>query len=296
MAIVAQLVRALDCGSRCRGFEPRRSPFFILSLHSLAVTTLEAIILGIVQGLTEFLPVSSSGHLELVQTFLGLKNLHLYVLFDLICHLGTLLAIFFVFYPQIKQSLFYDRTKFLQILLGTLPLFPLVLIIHPIKSLFDQPEFLGFAFLFTSLLLYLGTTLKIQDSVTSVTKHKWRDAILIGIFQAVAIIPGVSRSGSTISGALILGWSTKEAATFSFLLAIPAILGGCAIELLEYFLHSSTFAEVTPSQYGWGFICSFVVGYFALRLVMFLAVKQKFHYFAWYCLFLGLATLLYFNI
>lgn len=294
MAVVAQLVRALDCGSRCRGFETRRSPIYSLS-SLLAVSTLEAIILGIIQGLTEFLPVSSSGHLELGEFFLGLKDLHLFVLFDLVCHLGTLLSIFCVLYAQIKSSLMRDRTRFFQVVLGTLPLFPLVLILHPIKSLFNKPEYLGYAFLLTSLLLYLGTNFGNNKTPQRLEKRKWRDALMVGVFQAIAIIPGVSRSGSTISAGLLLGWKPADAATFSFLLAIPAILGGCVVELLDYSLHANTFATISPIQYIAGFFCSFIVGYFALRLVMHLAVKQKLHYFIWYCFFLGLTTLIYFN-
>src|SRR5258705_3070450 len=109
----------------------------------LAMSTFEAIILGIIQGLTEFLPVSSSGHLELGQYVLGLTHLDRYVLFNLVCHLGTLCAVFAVFLPQIKDTLVSDRKKLIQVIIGTLPLFPLVLLMKPIKSLFDQPQYLG---------------------------------------------------------------------------------------------------------------------------------------------------------
>lgn len=258
------------------------------------VTIFEAIILGIVQGLTEFLPISSSGHLELGQVLLGMQNLHLYVFFDLVCHLGTLLAIFLVFREQILEIIKTNHKKLLQVILATTPLIPLVFILHPIKSLFNQPQYLGFAFLFTALLLFIGTN---ADRLikTKLIKNKWGESFVVGVFQAIAIIPGISRSGSTISSGLMLGWQAKDAATFSFLLAIPAILGGCVIEILDYTLHPTEIASVSFLQYFIGFLFSFIIGYFSLLLVIKLTVTKRISGFAWYCLILGLSTLFYFN-
>jgi len=261
------------------------------------MTLLEAIFLGIVQGITEFLPISSSGHLELAQLFLGMQNLHHYVIFDLVCHLGTLLAIFFMFWSEITKSFTTDRKRFIQIVLGTLPLFPLVLIMKPIKALFNEPQYLGACFLFTALLLYLGIRLARNVGEQHLEKRKWRDSLTIGLFQAVAILPGVSRSGSTISAARVLGWSSQEAITFSFLLAIPAILGGVAIESMQLILKgTASMPEVPTGQYIAGFFTSFGVGYYALYQLRLLASKQKFMYFVWYCLLLGIFTTLYFSI
>ena len=253
------------------------------------MSTLEAIFFGIVQGLTEFLPVSSSGHLQLSQYFLGLENLKNFILFDLICHLGTLVAIVAVLYPQIKAM---DRNRFRQVILGTLPLFPLVLLLKPIKVLFDAPQYLGFFFLFTALMLSMGIKFGCNKNPQLLTKHKWRDALVIGIFQAVAVLPGISRSGSTISGARLLGWNQQEAVTFSFLLAIPAILGGTCLEVLQLMRHPLPTLSLT--QYFIGFITSFGIGYFALSWTKRLATQNKFFYFAWYCFILGIATVFYF--
>lgn len=265
-------------------------------LKDFFVTTLEAIFLGFIQGLTEFLPVSSSGHLKLSQYFLGFQDLHKYVVFDLICHLGTLCAIFLIYKQEIIDSFTTNRTRTLQVILGTLPLFPLVLIMKPIKALFNEPQYLGGFFLLTALILYAGIKLGHTKDQESIEKSKWRDPLAIGLFQALAILPGVSRSGATISAARILGWNAQEAVTFSFLLAIPAILGGTTIELAQLILkpQATTIPTLGLSQYVWGFVTSCSVGYFALSLLRQLANKQKFMYFVWYCLTLGGVTSLYF--
>ena len=222
------------------------------------MSTLEAIFLGILQGLTEFLPVSSSGHLTLGQALIGLQDLHNFIIFDLICHLGTLLAIFVIYRNDILQLFTSDKRRFGQLVLATLPLFPLVLLLKPIKALFDQTQYLGFFFIITAFLLYLG----IRYGSVKAKTHPWRDALAIGMFQAVAIVPGISRSGATISGARILGWQTQEAVTFSFLLAIPAILGGTAVELLQLLLKSQTAsaASIGIMPYAAGFATSLASG------------------------------------
>lgn len=261
------------------------------------MTSWEAIILGIVQGLTEFLPVSSSGHLELGQYFLGFEDIKSYILFDLICHLGTLGAIFLVFWTQICDSFTSNSIRFRQIILGTLPLFPLVLVLKPIKEIFDQPQYLGYCFLLTALLLALGMRVTLKSPSLMQEKRSWRDPIVIGLFQAVAILPGVSRSGSTISAARMLGWDKENAVAFSFLLAIPAILGGVALEILSLFSsHSPEQAPITISAFLIGLVTSFVVGLIALKLLIRLTVQNKWHYFIWYCGILGVATTLYFNV
>lgn len=259
------------------------------------MTPFEALFLGIIQGVTEFFPISSSGHLELAQWLLGLRQLEQYILFNLICHLGTLLALICIFAQQIQTTLYSDRTRFWQVVLGTLPLFPLILILKPIKKLFDQPEYLGYFFCLTALLLYLGIAYSRKVSQEALARSKWRNALVIGMFQAVAILPGVSRSGATISAARLLGWSSQDAITFSFLLAIPAILGGITLESIQLF-RNPILPDLALSQYLIGFITSFAVGYWALQFLVRLAAKEQFHYFVWYCAALGIATLLYFHI
>jgi len=254
------------------------------------MTPFEAIILGIIQGVTEFLPISSSGHLELGQYWLGLTEMHQFILFNLMCHLGTLCAIVFFFFSRIRDV---DRKTCLQVVVGTLPLFPLVLIMKPIKAIYGQPQYLGYCFLVTAGLLYASD----RWIFFKREKHSWKEAAWVGIFQAVAILPGISRSGATISAGKFLGWPASQAVTFSFLLAIPAILGGIFIEMLQLFTQYDYEAgNVGIVQYFLGFVVSLIIGYYALKWMMKFAEKNHFGIFVWYCLFLGIASILYFNV
>lgn len=256
----------------------------------------QAFLLGLIQGVTEFLPISSSGHLALGQYFLGFEHLQDYLLFDLICHLGTLLAIFYVFFPLIKESLTTHPHRLGQIVLATLPLFPLVLILKPIKEIFAHPQWLGPCFLVSACLLFASLywrfPLRFQTS-----RRKWQDPFTIGVFQAIAILPGISRSGATISAARLLGWSKEQAIQFSFLLAIPAILGGTLLEGWKaWHIPTVTLSANNPWVFIVGFATSFFIGCFALRLFIGLVIQDKWGYFAWYCLVLGIATTIYFNV
>lgn len=244
--------------------------------------SLQAFILGIVQGITEFLPVSSSGHLILFQSLLGLDALSHFLLFDLICHMGTLAAIFLVFRKEVLAAL--KSTEMLKLLgVAILPLFPLLLAVKQIKSTFESPELLGYFYLFSTILLLAGVFSK--EKVPAATPT-WKGALWIGLFQALAIFPGVSRSGATISAALLLGWSLPSAVQFSFLLAIPTILGGFAYESLKYFT-SPTSSSVSPEGYAIGFLLSFAVGSLALLFLKGLKSKKMLIPFALYCFLLG---------
>lgn len=259
------------------------------------MTIWQALLLGIIQGITEFLPVSSSGHLALGQYFLGLENLHNHVLFNLICHLGTLLAIFCLFFPLIKESLTTSKNRLWQIILGTLPLFPLVLVLKQLKILFDHPQFLGPCFLVSASLLFIS--LHWRFPFNRQNKGHWQDPLTIGIFQAIAILPGISRSGATISAAYLLGWQKQEAIQFSLLLAIPAILGGIALEGWQTWqISDSVLSAANPWTFIIGFFTSFLVGYFSLKVFIRLVIQDKWIYFAWYCLLLGICTTWYFNL
>ena len=253
--------------------------------------------MGSLQGITEFLPISSSGHLTLFQFLFGFSNLDQFIIFDLVLHLGTLCSIVVVYRSQLVGLLGSDSVRLKQMILATLPLFPIVLILKPIENLFDRPEFLGPFFLMTAGILYGGIRFGYEKTLEEQKVNQWKDPFVIGLFQALAILPGISRSGSTISAARVVGWTRQEAVTFSFLLAIPAILGGIMVKSLQI-LTSETIALETASfsHYITGFVASFLFGYCALQVLISLASREKFMIFVWYCLTLGIVTSLYFII
>jgi undecaprenyl-diphosphatase len=296
MAIVAQLVRAPDCGSGGRGFETRRSPFFFI-LHLacrglLRVSLFQAIILGVLQGITEFFPISSSGHLKLAQALFGFENLSTYITFDLTCHGGTLLALFFVFRKTLCTLLTSHKKLSLLLFLALLPLGILYPFLSMVRAVYNEPHFLGGFFLITSLLLFLEDKVP-HHTVTS--QPRWYDALVIGFFQVCAIFPGISRSGSTIAAARYMGWSRHDAARFSFLLAIPTILGGCAVEAFELFTTPNATLPLPLYYYLVGFITSWGVGWATLSIFMHFIRKQTLKPFAWYCAVIGIFSLLYLN-
>lgn len=261
----------------------------------LSLSLFEAILLGFVQGLTEFFPVSSSGHLKLIQYFLGLNNLNQYISFDLICHLGTLSAIFAVFFKDITSMIKSNKKLFLLLLFGNLPLLPLYPFLEELNFFFNSPHYLGFFFLITAFLLFIGEKTKRTQTPLLENKRIWFDTFIIGIFQAIALLPGISRSGATISIAFLLGWNRQEATRFSFLLAIPPILGGSILEIYPLLLNPNT-TYLPLEHYLAAFFISFIIGLLTLSLILHLAIKKILYPFAWYCSILGLTLLLYLNI
>lgn len=249
----------------------------------------DAFILGLVQGITEFLPVSSSGHLILIQHFLGYQNFKEFILFDLVCHLGTLAAILIVFATSIKDLL-HDQKKIGSLFIAILPLFFLLPFLKEIKSLFETAEYLGFSFLFTSALLLIAEKMSYVKPEPALADSYYRDRLKIGISQAFAIIPGISRSGTTISTARLLGWKPQEAATFSFLLSIPTIMGGIVLEILKF-----SQSNLAWTIYLLGFATSFFVGIVTLKLLLKLLGTAQFKFFAWYLLLLGMFSLYHFS-
>jgi len=240
------------------------------------------ILLGIVQGLTEFLPVSSSGHLVIIQSFLpGFSQPG--ILLDVVLHFGTLFSVAFFFR---KKLLSYFNTRYLTLLvIGTLPAVVIGLLFkNQIEAFFQGVRVVGWALLVTGALNLLTDKFKTKTDV--ITK---KNALLTGIVQAVAIIPGVSRSGSTIFASVAQGISKKEAAEFSFILSVPAVLGANILEM-------ATSGDVLTGSYPLyilGFLVSFVAGYIAISLVFKLISSKHFEYFAYYCFALGLLTIIF---
>lgn len=257
----------------------------------------QALILGFIQGITEFFPISSSAHLKLAKFFLGLDN-EKDLFFDLICHLGTLFASIFYLRKEIK-NVFQDRERFLLIFLAFIPLLPFYLFFKPMSIYFSQIQFLGFFLIFTGLILFLLSKKSHQDLFVNISSHPFRkkihDVLFIGCMQTLALIPGISRAGSTITAACYRGWHWREAVCFSFLLAIPTILGGSALETIKAVSSSNLVFHESLKCYFVGFVSSFAIGLISVRLLFWSFEKKKISSFAWYCLILGLATTIYLN-
>ena len=245
-----------------------------------------AIFLGIIQGLTEFLPVSSSGHLVLFQKIFGVEIDCLF--FDIVVHLGTLLAVVIIYHKSIWEIIkhpFCEKAQ--KLVLATIPT---VLIAIMFKDMFKNAfggEFLFVGFLVTAVIMFVADySCKNNYQYKSLTKS---GAVMMGIFQGIAIFPGVSRSGSTITSALVQGVRRNESAEFSFLMSIPAIFGSLVFELFDIGKASLNvpFAVLLA-----GFVFSAVSGYIAIKFMLKVIKKAKFFWFGIYLTLLSIFLML----
>jgi len=254
---------------------------------------LKIALLGIIQGLTEFLPISSSGHLVIAEHLLGISFSDLSL--ELILHLGTLLAVFVYFRKQIWTLIdalinFKDKEKHTSrmfsfyVIVAMIPTGIIGLLLkETLKANKNQLSLVGTALIFTALLLFTSNIIQKKQKTTK-PLNLFR-SILIGIGQGIAVIPGLSRSGSTIAVSLMTGISKKQAAEFSFILSIPAILAATVLEL-------DTSVMFTPA-YLVGMLCSFIAGMMAIHFLMKLLSNGKFHLFGYYCLIVGFIVVNY---
>ncbi len=256
-----------------------------------------AVLLGVIQGLTEFFPVSSSGHLAVAQHFLpGFDQPG--VLFDINLHLGTLMAVLIYFRSEIKQLVIGilpgasgtpGRRLAMMLVIGTIPAVLVGLLFGSVvEKSFTQLGVVGLGLLVTGTLLLLSTRWARTDrGLESVTVT---DALTVGILQSTALVPGISRSGTTIVGGLSRGLSRAAAARFSFLLSIPAILGGAVYEIPK----ARLLPEEAVANYAAGFIAALIVGYIAIDVVLRSLANRRFHLFGYYCLVVGGGVLVYY--
>ena len=274
------------------------------------MTFLEAILLGILQGLTEFLPVSSSGHLVLAQQFLGLKEP--LVFFDVMLHVGTLAAVLVAYrdaigrlvtgglsalgdaqlwkHPGVTLNNSSDLKFIWLILLGSIPTGVIAVVFKSqLESFFDEARLVSIMLILTGAILQLPRLRREKSNSPENSTHhlKTWHAPLIGIAQGCAITPGISRSGTTISLALFLGIPAKTAAEYSFLLSIPAILGAVVLKVRDV---GDT--AIPLHIVGGGMLAAFIVGYIALQFLLVVLNRGKFSLFSYYCIALGGTTLL----
>ncbi|MFC1748270.1 undecaprenyl-diphosphate phosphatase [Pseudomonadota bacterium] len=239
------------------------------------MTLFQAFLLGIIQGITEFLPVSSSGHLVITQHLFQLSSPP--VAFDVLVHFATLLAILVFFYSELK-SLNFKQIKFIAI--GSIPAVLAGLIIEPfLEEIFSS-------LLITAIGLFVTATILLSSTIIAKKKSQLnnKSSFIIGFFQALAITPGISRSGSTVVAGLKLGLSKQKAFTFSFLLSIPAIVGALILQLPD--LTQLPTNQSLPILVG--FISAMTSGLISLKLLQYVINQTKLHFFAYYCLVLSL--------
>ena len=250
---------------------------------------IQAIILGIVQGITEFLPISSSGHLIVLQRVFGMEEPAL--TFDIVVHIGTLVAIIAVFWADILAIIKNPFGKMTGLLIvGTIPAVIAGLFLRNVmETHFRTGIWLAAAFTLTGVLLILA------DRFTTGHKEErditWLDALFIGCCQALAIPPGISRSGTTITGALTRGLKRETAARFSFLLAIIAITGAGVLETIDIVQDGARVEAIGIMPLIFGFLAAALVGYFCIRLLLKLIKACKLRYFSFYLW--GLAALIF---
>ena len=272
------------------------------------MSLLSSILLGLVQGLAEFLPISSSGHLAIAEHFLGQAGVPATPdFFDVLLHLGTLVAVFVAYWKDIREMIIElidgvrdlargttptpippARRMILLIIVATLPLFAVLPIKDWIEGLSSNIYFVAGALIVTGFLLFACDRVKkgrkTEKSATLV------DVLLVGVAQAIATCPGISRSGTTITAGCFAGFDRKFAVRFSFLMSIPAILGANILTLKDAITENTIIVSEIP-VYLVGVAVAAVVGYACIRLLKMIADKGKFGWFAYYCWAAGLIVL-----
>ncbi len=270
-----------------------------------------AILLGAVQGLAEFLPISSSGHLVLVQALVDFEQYGAdHVTFDVILHLGTLTAVVVAFWQDVKSlvvefiKMVFDgfklrnkpyRRMVVMVILATLPLVIGALLENIIENAFSSTLVVGLGLIFTACVLWVSS--KVSDKREKegaggkdAGNAKFSDAVKVGFLQLLAVLPGVSRSGSTICGGQFCGFKREFAVRFAFIMSIPAVLGSVIFKLDDILEMGMEPGLLVPSIVG--FLVSSVSGYLAIILVRVLTKKNSFRYFSVYCAVVGIITVI----
>ncbi len=264
---------------------------------------IQAILLGIIQGVTEFLPVSSSGHLELGKVLLNYDPGD-DLLFDVVLHAATLLSTLLVYRKDILEllkgifSTKWNKAKAFaaKVLLSMVPVMAVyVLLKDQIDAIFESSDerfkllIVGSCLLFTAAVL--GLTVIVQKRAEEDIEVGWKQAIIMGIAQAIALLPGVSRAGSTIASGLLAGAGREKAARFSFLMVLPPIAGGTLLEIKDVLTTEGAAEAVSVGPLLAGFVAAFVAGWIACVLMIRIVKRGKLVYFAGYCVLVGLIAI-----
>ena len=263
-----------------------------------------AMFLGLIQGVAEFLPISSSGHLAFFQNFFQLEEADLF--FDVLLHLGTLIAVFFAYREEVKDLIisFFSffrkqspqqlrktrlgRRMILLLIIATLPLAAVLPVKDYIESFYYNTFVVGFALIATGLILFFSD--RFSHGQKSERNATIWDALFVGIGQAIAVMPGISRSGTSISAGLVRGFDRQFAIRFSFLMSIPAVLGANLLSLIDAIQEGVNW-RLMPTYLA-GVAVAMISGYASIRLLRYISRKSSFGGFAYYCWGAGLVTIL----
>jgi undecaprenyl-diphosphatase len=271
------------------------------------MSLLHAVLLGLIQGIAEFLPVSSSGHLAIAEHLLGMSGAsEIPEFFDVLLHLGTLIAVFAAYWTDIRDMVieFFSgvrdlarhstpapvppaRRMIVLIIVGTLPLFAILPIKDLVEGLADNMYFVAGALIVTGCLLFASD--RVKKGRKTERNATLLDVLLVGVAQAIATCPGISRSGTTITAGCFVGFERKFAVRYSFLMSIPAILGANLLALKDALESNIVLADIPV--YLAGVAVSAIVGYACIRLLKMIAAKGRFGAFAYYCWAVGILTL-----
>ncbi len=253
-----------------------------VSFGILNVNIWQATILGLVQGLTEFLPVSSSGHLAIIGSIFG--KIDAGITFEVLLHLATLIAVLYVYRKRIKTI---DYKYIVLLVIASIPAGLVgVFFSDVIKKAFSAPIIIGVAFIFTGTILYLIG----RRPEGSKEKVGYKEALGMGLAQAIAVLPGISRSGMTLSAGLLLGLKREEAAAFSFLMSVPVIAGAGLLEFKDLLEIGSIGGGIYLTI---GFVVAVLTGILAIKLVQLLLKTDNFRYFSYYLWSLGVLTVIF---
>lgn len=247
------------------------------------------VVLGVVQGLCEFLPISSSGHLVLLSKWFGIED-SLFI--SIILHVATLLAVVVVMRKEIFYLLRHPFSKeTMQLSISTIITCLIAIVLMPIISTSFEGEFLPWAFLVTSILLFV-VELYSKKRIIKQEKFSFKHAVVIGVAQGLAIFPGISRSGATISAGLLSGASREKSARFSFLVSIPVIIGSLIMEIIKIVVQGEKIV-VNP----WGLVVAFglafLIGVASIKFMLKVTAKTNFKWFSLYLLAMAIISLIF---
>lgn len=268
---------------------------------------IEAIVYGLIQGVAEFLPISSSGHLALAQNFFGKGDTESLFTFNILLHFGTLLAVFIMYASDVwelikgvfslaarpfggnaKAPLKKNERLFVMLCLATAMMIPAALLKDKVEALSEVSLAIGVLLIINGAMLFVSDRLNRGDE--TLCESKLRRGLYIGLFQLFGVLPGISRSGSTITGGLFNNLERREALRFSFLLSIPAILGANLLELLS--ADGDLFSDIGVGVCVVGMATAALSGIFAIKILNYFAKKQSFTPFAVYCAVVGVAAVI----